>query len=111
MSNDHVFHQSSPQNMKEKDSTEAVVVESPADDYGEWCGTPTSRRHKIPTIQSCPPAPRKQAAKVLLHKRKLPKLQFFEIIGGEEVDSFFQSFVELSSTVASRPLKKRHMNQ
>ncbi|KAI6685228.1 hypothetical protein NL676_031141 [Syzygium grande] len=52
----------------------------PRDD-GDRCETPTSSEHKIPTVRSCPPTPRKQAQPVVPHKRKL---HFFETTGRDE---------------------------
>ncbi|KAF5931053.1 hypothetical protein HYC85_031926 [Camellia sinensis] len=71
----------------------------------EECQTPTSLDHKIPTIQTCPPAPRKHGVE-FSRKRKFPKLQFFEIKGREEIESFFGSSFEFSG-VASRSVKKK----
>ncbi|KAL7173790.1 hypothetical protein ACSBR2_033116 [Camellia fascicularis] len=71
----------------------------------EECQTPTSLDHKIPTIQTCPPAPRKHGLE-FSRKRKFPKLQFFEIKGREEIESFFGSSFEFSG-VASRSVKKK----
>ncbi|KAI7983803.1 Protein NOI4 [Camellia lanceoleosa] len=71
----------------------------------EDCRTPTSLDHKIPTIQTCPPAPRKHGLE-FSRKRKFPKLQFFEIKGHEEIESFFGSSFEFSG-VASRSVKKK----
>ncbi|KAF9684810.1 hypothetical protein SADUNF_Sadunf04G0157300 [Salix dunnii] len=71
-----------------------------ADDQ-EQCRTPTSSDHKIPTIQSCPPTPRKKV-QVFAHKRKLP--EFFETTNKDEVESFFRSSFEIPSRVnQSRP--------
>nr|DAD48758.1 TPA_asm: hypothetical protein HUJ06_018695 [Nelumbo nucifera] len=64
------------------------------------CRTPTSEEHKIPIIQTCPPAPRKPR-KVVLCKRKLSELRFFEIVSHDEVESFFLA------PVISRNVKKR----
>ncbi|KAL3752395.1 hypothetical protein ACJRO7_013103 [Eucalyptus globulus] len=75
----------------------------PKDD-GDQCGTPTSSEHKIPTVRSCPPTPRKQARPVLPHKRKL---HFFEITGREEVESFFRSNDRSTSPSSSRSSKRR----
>ncbi|KAF8397776.1 hypothetical protein HHK36_016698 [Tetracentron sinense] len=75
-----------------------------ADDEDE-CRTPTSDEHKIPRAWSCPPAPQKPK-RVVLCKRKLSELQFFEIVNREEVESFFQSNFELPR-VTSRKFKKR----
>ncbi|EEF38683.1 conserved hypothetical protein [Ricinus communis] len=72
----------------------------------EECKTPTSSDHKIPSIQTCPPTPRKKAHKSFLHKRKLPELEFFEASNKDEVDSFFRSNFEMSR-VESRSIKRR----
>lgn len=55
------------------------------------CRTPTSSDHKIPSIQSCPPTPRKPRGRLFSEKRKLSDLHFFETTGREEVESFFRS--------------------
>ncbi|KAF5199880.1 cyclin-dependent protein kinase inhibitor SMR1-like [Thalictrum thalictroides] len=63
------------------------------DNEDEECRTPTSSEYKIPVIETCPPAPRKQPRKVMLCKRKLwSEMQFFEtsIVGRDEIDSFFK---------------------
>ena len=74
-------------------------------DDPEGCRTPTSRDHKIPSILSCPPAPKKRG-KVLSQKRKFQEVQFFEFTGGDEVDSLFKSSFELFR-VSSRSVKKK----
>ncbi|XP_022730285.1 cyclin-dependent protein kinase inhibitor SMR2-like [Durio zibethinus] len=74
-------------------------------DGEEECKTPTSSDHKIPTIQSCPPTPKKKV-RVNSHKRKLSELQFFETTRSEEVESFFRSNSE-PFTVESRSSKRR----
>lgn len=72
----------------------------------EECRTPTAEENKIPRAQSCPPAPRKGKREedqvMFLPKRKFPNLESFEIVGHEEVESFFGS-----SRVSSRTIKKR----
>ncbi|XP_021278922.1 cyclin-dependent protein kinase inhibitor SMR2 [Herrania umbratica] len=74
-------------------------------DVEEECKTPTSSDHKIPTIQSCPPTPKKKVGPNS-RKRKLSELQFFETTRSEEVESFFRSKSE-PSTVNSRSIKRR----
>ncbi|XWS28659.1 hypothetical protein CRYUN_Cryun25bG0089900 [Craigia yunnanensis] len=71
----------------------------------EKCKTPTSSDHKIPTIQSCPPTPKKKV-RVNFRKRKLSELQFFETTRSEEVESFFRSNSE-PFTVESHSIKRR----
>ncbi|KAF8039522.1 hypothetical protein BT93_B1900 [Corymbia citriodora subsp. variegata] len=56
-------------------------------DDGDRCKTPTSSEHRIPTVRSCPPTPRRQGRLVLPRKRKL---HFFETTGRDEVESFFR---------------------
>ncbi|KAE9465360.1 hypothetical protein RHGRI_007440 [Rhododendron griersonianum] len=65
------------------------------------CHTPTSAEHKIPTILSCPPAPKKPSRSAVSCKRKLCELDFFEIVAREEVESFFAA-VNLSSVFKRR---------
>lgn len=85
-------------------------LNQPLGNYGE-CRTPTSRDHKIPRSQSCPPAPRKKKQVAYMHKRKLSDMDFFEFMGRDEVESFFRSSHDLStttSTVTSFMVKKRN---
>ena len=89
----------------EKDGGGAGGVASRKDVEEEECKTPTSSDHKIPTIQSCPPTPKKKL-RVNFHKRKLSELQFFETTRSEEVESFLRSNSE-PFTVESRSFKRR----
>lgn len=76
-------------------------------DDDEECRTPTSRNHQIPTIQSCPPTPRKRPRSVLAQKRKwTDQSRFFETTRREELESFFRSIPELPR-VSSRVVKRR----
>ncbi|PSR89910.1 Cyclin-dependent protein kinase [Actinidia chinensis var. chinensis] len=104
MSKDHIDHKSSPQDLKEEDSEPNQL----AKDYKE-CHTPTSKDHKIPTIQTCPPAPRKQG-NCFPRKRKLSEFEFFEITGHEEIESFFRSSFDLCEATV-RNVKTRHFSQ
>ncbi|KAK2643484.1 hypothetical protein Ddye_025247 [Dipteronia dyeriana] len=74
------------------------------------CKTPTSSENKIPTIQSCPPTPRKKAVQVFSHDRKRKKPdhdhEFFEATGREEVESYFTS-TSNSSEISWVAVKKR----
>ncbi|KAG8380582.1 hypothetical protein BUALT_Bualt06G0030500 [Buddleja alternifolia] len=54
----------------------------------DQCRTPKSPPHVIPAALSCPPAPRKKR-RAASRKRKLCELQFFEMVAGDEVQSFF----------------------
>ncbi|BFG34561.1 hypothetical protein CerSpe_208350 [Prunus speciosa] len=85
-------HQQQPQGLKEKDDNSEPIIRKEVDD----CRTPTSRDHKIPTIQSCPTTPRKKGQAFVL-KRKLAVFDFFESTGREEVESFFRSCFESPS--------------
>ncbi|XP_057472014.1 cyclin-dependent protein kinase inhibitor SMR1-like [Actinidia eriantha] len=67
-------------------SDNATTILAP--DSSDECHTPTSLEHKIPAILICPPAPKKPRNRVISSKRKL---EFFEIVAREEVDSFFRS--------------------
>ncbi|KAK9282623.1 hypothetical protein L1049_010842 [Liquidambar formosana] len=83
------------------DNNGAIIqLENGVSDDDE-CQTPTSIEHKIPTILSCPPAPRKprHAAKC---KRKLSEMEFFEIVHREEVESFFRSSFEGAGITSKR---------
>lgn len=74
------------------------------------CVTPTSSDHKLPSIRSCPSTPRKPnkgRVVCLQQKRKLSDLHFFETTRREEVDSFFRSIFDFSSTAR---VKKRSMS-
>ncbi|XVF69044.1 hypothetical protein PTKIN_Ptkin11bG0049700 [Pterospermum kingtungense] len=75
----------------------------------EECKTPCSSDHKIPTIESCPPTPRKKLRVINFHKRKFSELQFFETTRSEEVESFFRSNSESFTVVdeCSRGIKRR----
>ncbi|KFK43132.1 hypothetical protein AALP_AA1G084300 [Arabis alpina] len=59
---------------------------------GSLC-TPTSSDHKIPEVETCPPAPRKRPREIPLTKKtRLSKdLRFFETteVGSNEVETFF----------------------
>lgn len=73
----------------------------------EECKTPSSSDHKIPTIQSCPPTPKKKVRASMVHKRKLSELHFFETTGREEVESFFRSNSHPLTVDASPGVKRR----
>ena len=69
--------------------------------YNKYCRTPEDQ--KIPTVQSCPPTPRKpgrlddhQGLK-FVQKRKFSQLHFFETTRGEEVELFFRSTLKFPS--------------
>lgn len=55
--------------------------------------TPTSSDHKIPELETCPPAPRKRPREIPLTKKKRlsTDLGFFEAtdVGSHEVETFF----------------------
>ncbi|MBA0548481.1 hypothetical protein Golob_019579 [Gossypium lobatum] len=97
---------------KDDDEEEEVTVTSRKldddEDEGEECKTPSSRDHKIPAIQSCPPTPRKKP--MMRMKRKVSELQFFETTRSEEVESFFgsNSYPFSTNNTAAHPhFKKR----
>ncbi|XVF05284.1 hypothetical protein REPUB_Repub05bG0158600 [Reevesia pubescens] len=90
---------------KEEEEEKETVASRKLDDEEEECKTPTSSEYKIPSIQSCPPTPRKKV-RLNFHKRKFSELQFFETTRNEEVESFFQSNSE-PFAVNSRSLKRR----
>jgi len=71
-----------------------AIIQQENSETDDDCQTPKSEEHKIPAVLSCPPAPRK-AKRNISCKRKLTEIDFFEIVNGEEVDSFFQSSFEL----------------
>lgn len=56
-------------------------------DDEEKCQTPKSPQYLIPKIINCPPAPKKTKS-IPSCKRKL--LDYFEIVKGDEIDSFFK---------------------
>ncbi|WZZ11468.1 hypothetical protein YC2023_097389 [Brassica napus] len=75
--------------------------------FGSLC-TPTSSDHKIPELETCPPAPRKRPREIpLTKKKKLSKdLKFFEAtdVGSHEVETSL--FITLTTPVR----KKRRSN-
>lgn len=89
-------------------SSNLIVLPPSSSENQEQCQTPTSEEHKIATIRSCPPTPRKQQVQVHPqhgnYKRKL--VEFFENSGRDEVESFFRSNLDQSND-KSRPSKKR----
>ncbi|KAM7522442.1 hypothetical protein LguiA_012344 [Lonicera macranthoides] len=116
MSKDQLLNQSSKQLGEIEDDDHKTQHGEPnhdqlelINDYEE-CRTPTSDDHKIPAVEICPGAPRKER-EVLprLHKRKVSptdELEFFEIKGHDELESFFRSCFE-DSRVCSTPKKRR----
>lgn len=72
------------------------------DEEDQSCRTPNSRGHQIPTIQSCPPTPRKQP-RAYVQKRKRTELNFFETTSREELESFFRKSFQFTKKVASGP--------
>lgn len=87
---------------------EQLIEEGPKQvDNEEGCRTPTSPGHRIPTTQSCPPTPRKQA-RLSVHKRKWADLKFFENTRGkEELESFFQSSFDSPRVTSHGAVKRR----
>ncbi|KAJ0021713.1 cyclin-dependent protein kinase inhibitor SMR2-like [Pistacia vera] len=84
-----------PESSNQDDDKAAIEASEDCED----CKTPTSIEHKIPTIQSCPPTPRKKV-QVSFYKRKRSEVPFFEGSGREEVESFLRSLSsELSNKV------------
>ncbi|XP_008232059.1 PREDICTED: cyclin-dependent protein kinase inhibitor SMR3 [Prunus mume] len=69
------------------------------DEVAHGCRTPTSKEHKIPTVVTCPPAPRKPARRAASSCKR--KLQFFETANQDEVEDFFRSSF-LSNSRAKR---------
>ncbi|KAI5344350.1 PREDICTED: cyclin-dependent kinase inhibitor [Prunus dulcis] len=53
------------------------------DEVVHGCRTPTSKEHKIPTVVTCPPAPRKPARRAASSCKR--KLQFFETANQDEI--------------------------
>lgn len=112
MSEDHSKHDQSPSKNQEfvseshEEKKAETAQQSNVNQQDQECKTPTSCDHKIPPIQSCPPTPRKKV-QVFHPKRKLPKMEFFESTHSDEVESFFESSLEVSSSVdSSQPNKK-----
>ncbi|KAJ7012229.1 hypothetical protein NC653_002330 [Populus alba x Populus x berolinensis] len=104
MSEDHINQRDPPKLLQSAPQGHEQEWGEAVDDQ-EDCRTPTSSDHKIPTIQSCPPTPRKKV-QVFAHKRKTP--EFFETTNKDEVESFFRSSFEIPSRVnQSRPMKRR----
>ncbi|KAG6619183.1 hypothetical protein I3842_Q105400 [Carya illinoinensis] len=72
-------------------------------DDQESCRTPNSQDHQIPTIQSCPPTPRKQP-RAFVQKRKWNELHFFETTSRDELESFFRtSSFQFPRVASQRP--------
>nr|GLL23375.1 cyclin-dependent protein kinase inhibitor SMR2-like [Ipomoea trifida] len=73
----------------------------------EECRTPKSPRNFLPETLVCPPAPKKPRRAAPSCKRKLgDELQFFEVVGRDEIDSFFRR-VHDRNFVGSGGLNKR----
>ncbi|XP_059628390.1 cyclin-dependent protein kinase inhibitor SMR1 [Cornus florida] len=90
-------------------SSSCIIIQTQSNtesDAEEECLTPTSPEHKIPAILSCPPAPRKPKT-VTSCKRKLCELEFFEIVGREEIESFFRSSFGVVEVSSSAVVKRR----
>eukprot|EP00262_Sarcandra_glabra_P014239 TRINITY_DN4116_c0_g1_i1.p1 TRINITY_DN4116_c0_g1~~TRINITY_DN4116_c0_g1_i1.p1 ORF type:complete len:120 (-),score=13.54 TRINITY_DN4116_c0_g1_i1:24-383(-) len=71
-----------------------------ANENDEGYRTPTSKEHMIPATRFCPPAPKK-VRRVALRKRKLSKLQFFEV-SHDELELIFQRDPLISDTKKCR---------
>ncbi|XP_030451270.1 cyclin-dependent protein kinase inhibitor SIM [Syzygium oleosum] len=92
---------------------EARVGAAEADDPAageEECGTPTSRKHRIPPALTCPAAPRKPRARptpaVVPCKRASlsedRRLEFFEVTSRGEVERFFRSCGDAAAANAAK---------
>ncbi|KAF8116215.1 hypothetical protein N665_0020s0068 [Sinapis alba] len=79
-----------PRNQEEEEEEEEE--EKKEEVVGSLC-TPTSSDHKIPEVETCPPAPRKRPREIPPTKKKrLSKdLRFFEAtdVGSHEVETLF----------------------
>ncbi|KAG9139782.1 hypothetical protein Leryth_021390 [Lithospermum erythrorhizon] len=62
------------------------------------CKTPNSPQNLIPKIISCPPAPKK-SRRVPSCKRKL---EFFEVTGRQEIESFFKIVGVINSNESAK---------
>ncbi|WOG87965.1 hypothetical protein DCAR_0207198 [Daucus carota subsp. sativus] len=51
--------------------------------------TPSSGKHKISKLLSCPIPPRKKPSAKIAKSNM--KLEFFEVVGRQEIDSFFKT--------------------
>ncbi|KAJ8768221.1 hypothetical protein K2173_021161 [Erythroxylum novogranatense] len=91
------------QHRNEQEDDDKVTHPQVSRDEGE-CKTPTSVIHKIPTIERCPPTPKKKA-QADLPKIKFPELEFFETKSRVEIESFFRSNFQVSG-VKRRPIKR-----
>ncbi|XP_071687007.1 cyclin-dependent protein kinase inhibitor SMR2-like [Rutidosis leptorrhynchoides] len=69
------------------------------------CSTPTSPEHRIPAILTCPPPPKKQRKFIPSCKRRLHRELFFEVVAGDEIDSFFKHSYELINKNSSKKRK------
>ncbi|KAJ4724993.1 Cyclin-dependent protein kinase [Melia azedarach] len=95
-----------PSSENQKGEVSEVTLAESDVDY-EDCKTPSSDDHKIPTIQSCPPTPRKKVQVSNFLKRKIPEILFFEATKRGEVESFFRSNSELFKVEFPAFVKKR----
>ncbi|GAA0177368.1 hypothetical protein Leryth_007497 [Lithospermum erythrorhizon] len=62
------------------------------------CHTPTSPKHMIPKIVSCPPAPRKPTSLPSCKR----KLDFFEATKKDEINTFFKVAEAINSNGSSK---------
>ncbi|KAM7532328.1 hypothetical protein LguiB_035738 [Lonicera macranthoides] len=79
----------------------SATIQTEAD--SDECHTPKSPKNMIPKILNCPPPPRKQRP-VASCKRKL---EFFETVAREEVESFFRSSFERIDFNSQAVIKRR----
>ncbi|XP_076942391.1 cyclin-dependent protein kinase inhibitor SMR2-like [Bidens hawaiensis] len=71
---------------------ESCIIQS--EEEVDICVTPTSLEHRIPTVLSCPPPPKKQRRTARACKRRISEFEFFEAVARDEIDSFFKSSFE-----------------
>ncbi|KAF8039138.1 hypothetical protein BT93_B1627 [Corymbia citriodora subsp. variegata] len=81
-----------------------------ASDGSDECRTPTSREHRIPAAETCPPAPRKPLAAPSRKRRH----EFFDAANRDEVEEFFRS-CELALCLRDKPggavVKRRYLSK
>ncbi|KAK7262230.1 hypothetical protein RJT34_29793 [Clitoria ternatea] len=86
-----------------------VNIEECKKEVIEECRTPTWSGNKIPIIQNCPPTPRKKRRPLATFSPRVMKRSsttgFNYVVKPEEVESFFQSMIELTRVNKEKYLK------
>ncbi|KAE9620589.1 hypothetical protein Lal_00019077 [Lupinus albus] len=86
-----------PKQAEEEEEKLKQIIGEDAVKEIEECKTPTGSRNKIPTVQICPPTPRKKMKLSLLIMKKSSTIEFKLLIRDKEVVlSFFPSMFQLT---------------